>query len=410
MGWKTLVGKNETQLEITMQAFDGIRVLDFTHVYAGPFASYQLAVMGAEVIKIESPQLPDMMRAEGHDDSRNALGLGLGYLVNNQGKKAITLDLSKPQGLEIASQLVQSADVLIENYSGALRRFGLGAEQAHNINPELIYCSMSGYGEDNPNAGFPAYDQVIQAFSGMMSVNGEPDQAPLRVGPPLVDYGTGAQSAFAIASALFQRSRTGKGQVINVNMVDAALMMMSPLIANAMHRGKTENRTGNVQIDRPGYAVYACEDDDLMLGAFTLKQHNKLFAALEFDDINPANVTRLWLKQEGARLRERMLESFSKRSAEAWERYLNQFDVPAARVRDLYEMLQSDQLQRSASSQHKRLADNPMTAPIAAFDYAHGGPEFDSYCARHGEDTDSVLGALGWSQDQLDELRRLEVI
>ena len=395
-----------------MKAFEGIRVLDFTHVYAGPFASYQLAVMGAEVIKIEAPHLPDMMRSEGSDPKRNAEGLGLSYCVNNQGKKAITLDISKPKGANIAKQLIATADVLIENYVGAMQRFGLGPKEAHDINPQLIYCSISGFGSDNPKQGCPAFDNVIQAFSGMMSVNGRPSQERLRVGPPLIDYGTGAQSAFSIASALFQRSRTGKGQFIEVNMVDAALMMMSPLVANAMFLESTEERVGNQPVDRPGYCVYRCEDDDIMLGAFTAKQHLALFTALGLGDLAGSvdEITPGWLTQNSKHIKQRLTDCFKSRTANDWEVHLNQFDVPAARVRDLYQMLMSDQPRRAQSSQHQRLYDSDITSPIAAFKYETDGPEFDSYCARHGEDTDAVLTELGLSPEALVQLKKMSAI
>lgn len=395
-----------------MKAFEGIRVLDFTHVYAGPFASYQLAVMGAEVIKIESPNLPDMMRAEGSDPKRNLEGLGLNYCVNNQGKKAITLDISKPEGVAIAKQLIATADVLVENYVGAMQRYGLGAEQAHQVNPRLIYCSMSGYGSDSVKEGCPAFDNVIQAFSGMMSVNGNPTQERLRVGPPLIDYGTGAQAAFSIASALFQRSRTGKGQFIQVNMVDAALLMMSPLIANAMYRGSTEERGGNQPEKLPGYSVYRCEDDDIMLGTFTVNQYLRLFAALDFEDLvnKTDEVSPDWIAENSISIRQRLIDCFKTKTASEWEAHLNQLDVPAARVRDLYQMLTNDQPHRAPSSQYQRIPGCEMTAPIAAFNYETDGPAFDNYCARHGEDTESVLSELGLSPETLINLKEKAVI
>ena len=215
-----------------------------------------------------------MMRSLGADAALNQRGIGLNFQVNNQGKKAISLDLKHPDGQAIARQLITTADVLVENYTRGLDVFGLSAEEALALNPQLIYCEMSGFGKDNIFGERPAYDNVIQAVSGMMSLNGEPTQSKLRVGPPLVDYGTGAQAAFAIASALFQRSRTGKGQVIEVNMLDAALMMMSPQVADAIHRGSTDPRGGNHNPDFVGYAVYACQDDDIMVGAFSLAQQS----------------------------------------------------------------------------------------------------------------------------------------
>ncbi len=395
-----------------MRPFEGIRILDFTHVYAGPFATFQLAVMGAEVIKIEAPGKPDQIRLEGVDEALNEQGLGTSYVFNNQGKKAISLNLDSDGGDQSAVQLIESADVLVENYPGTMEKYRLGPEQALAINPLLIYCEMTGFGKDNPFAGRPAYDPVIQAASGMMSLNGTADQEFLRVGPPLIDYGMGAQTAFAIASALFQRNLSGKGQVIEANMLDAALVMMSPLVANAIHAGKTEQRTGNVQIDRPGYGVYPCHDDNLMIGAFTLEHHRKLFNVLALQEIIeiPEDFDRQWVRDNGPQLREKMLQCLAHKSAAEWEMVLNNADVPAARVRDLHEMLEQEQLQRAQHSQFERVPDKPYTAPIAAFRFADDGPHLDQHCARHGEDNVSVLAELGYDADAIAALSNKGVI
>jgi len=395
-----------------MRPFEGIRVLDFTHVYAGPFATFQLAVMGAEVIKIEAPGKPDQIRLEGVDEALNEQGLGTNYVFNNQGKKAISLNLDSDEGHQIAVQLIETADVLVENYPGTMAKYGLDPEQALAINPLLIYCEMTGFGKDNPFAGRPAYDPVIQAASGMMSLNGTADQEFLRVGPPLIDYGMGAQTAFAIASALFQRNLSGKGQVIEANMLDAALVMMSPLVANAIHAGKTDQRTGNVQIDRPGYGVYPCRDDNLMIGAFTLAHHHKLFNLLALQEVIeiPPDFDRQWVRENGPQLREKMLQCLAHKSADEWERLLNEADVPAARVRDLHEMLEQEQLQRAQHSQFERVPDKPYTAPIAAFRFADHGPDLDQRCARHGEDNATVLAELGYDDDDIAALSSKGVI
>jgi crotonobetainyl-CoA:carnitine CoA-transferase CaiB-like acyl-CoA transferase len=395
-----------------MQAFEGIRVLDFTHVFAGPFATHQLAVMGAEVIKIEPPGLPDVMRGIGVNEEHNQQGLGSSYIFNNQGKKAITLNLNSPEGKAIALELIGTADVLVENYSNGLEPFGLGPDQALAANPRLIYCEMTGFGSDNEFSGRPAYDPVIQAFSGMMSVNGEADQAYLRVGPPLVDYGTGAQAAFAIASALFQRNHSGKGQVIEVNMLDAALVMMSPQVANAIHAGSTDVRTGNVQTVQPGYAVFACDNGDIMIGAYSLEQHRKLFKVLDIGaliDI-PETIDKQWLKAHGEQIRELILQRLGHNSAEHWEVVLNKADVPAARIRDLHEMLVGDQTKRASNSQYNRVEGSARSAPIAAFRYAEYGPDLNPYCARHGEDNASVYAEIGYDSDAITELVERGVI
>jgi crotonobetainyl-CoA:carnitine CoA-transferase CaiB-like acyl-CoA transferase len=395
-----------------MQAFEGIRILDFTHVYAGPFTTYQFAVMGAEVIKIEPTDNPDMMRNEGVDAASNEIGLGSTYLFNNQGKKAISLNLATEEGQGIARKLIETADVLVENYSSGLDKYGLGSKQALEINPQLIYCNMSAYGPDNEFAGRPAFDPVIQAMSGMMSVNGEPDQPFIRVGPPLIDYGTGAQAAFAISSALFQRSRTGKGQVIHVNMLDAALVMMSPILAGAMQSGETEKRTGNGHNSRPGYAVYTCQGGDLMIGAFTPRHHQNLFDAMTIwtEIEQPESIDSHWLGQNGEKIRYCLSQKFSLNTADHWEVFLNSHDLPAAKVRDQYEMLKHDQPRRAWTSQHQRIPGNEMTVPISAFTFAESGPALDTRCARHGEDTNSVLGELGFSKNELDQLRESGII
>ena len=395
-----------------MQSFDGIRVIDFTHVYAGPFATQQLAVMGAEVIKVEPVDSPDMMRREGAYQVSNEQGLGTCYVVNNQGKRAISLDLSQQQGRLIARQLIADADVLVENYCGGLDRFGLGVEETMTLNPQLIYCEMSGYGREGLFANRPAYDPIIQASSGIMSLNGSASDPYLRVGPPLVDYGTGAQAAFAIASALFQRTRTGKGQHIEVNMQDAALVMISPLIANAMHAGKTDSRLGNACGHYPGYGIYACRDDNLMLGAFNERQHQRLFEAMELRDAMeiPETPSHAWIADNRQSLMDLLTDRFVTRPADYWEELLNRNDIPAARVRDLYQMLHSEQPGRAESSQHKRLEDSEMTAPIAAFRFAEHGPSLDRRCARHGEDSVSVLTELGYTPEEIEQLQLRGVI
>ena len=395
-----------------MNALDGIRVLDFTHIYAGPFATYQLGVMGAEIIKIEPPHNPDAMRSKGVDGGQNEIGLGSTYVFNNQGKKAITLNLKTPQGLQIAKELVVTADVLVENYSAGLTDLGLGPEITKAINPRLIYCEMSGFGRGHYYSGRPAYDPVIQAFSGMMSLNGEADQDYIRVGPPLIDYGTGAQTAFAIAAALLQRHKTGKGQLIEVNMLDAAMLMMSPHIANTMQAGFTEERSGNVSKSLPGYSVFPTKDHNLMVGAFTLVQHTNLFKALslEYANLPTKKINAKFLAKNNAVIRQEISDVLQHQTAEHWEEYLNQNDIPAARIRNVYEMLDNDQPRRASSSRHKRFHGSDMEMPIAAFTYAEDGPELDYRCAKQGEDTLTVLTELGYSESDMIDLEKLGVI
>ncbi|GGY01556.1 CaiB/BaiF CoA transferase family protein [Streptomyces hiroshimensis] len=206
------------------RAFSGVRVLDLTHVLAGPFAAYQLGVLGADVIKIEPPGRPDFVRGRGPDPELNRQLRGINYQVQGGGKRAMTLDLKTPGGREVFRSLVRTADVVVENYrAGALERLGVGYDDLSAINPRLIHCSMTGYGQSGPRAEVNAYDNVVQAASGVIArCDGrKPDVA-------FIDYGSGYNAAFAIAAALYARARDGRGQRIDCAMFDTALMLMGP--------------------------------------------------------------------------------------------------------------------------------------------------------------------------------------
>src|SRR5437870_7056275 len=187
--------------------FEGIRIIDITHVLAGPFAAYQLAVLGAEVIKVEHPDEPDQSRDGGTDRTLNRQHMGTSFLTQGSNKRSITLDLKDERGREVLKRLVARADVLVENYRpGAFAALGLGYEAMAAINPRLVYCSISAFGQDGPRGSQTAYDHVIQATSGLMATTGTPEVNPIKFGSPAVDYATGTMAAFALASALFQTS------------------------------------------------------------------------------------------------------------------------------------------------------------------------------------------------------------
>lgn len=397
-----------------MRPFHNIRVLDFTHVFAGPFATFQLGVLGAEIIKIEPPHTPDMMRRWGANPELNEEGIGLDFQINNQGKKAITLNLDTEEGQEIIRKMILSADVMVENYSDGLVRYGLEPDDVLALNPQMIYCQMTAYGkgENNEFEGRPAFDPVVQAFAGLMANTGEEDQDILRIHAPLIDYGTGAQAAFAIASALFQRSQTGRGQHIEVNMIDACLMMMSPQVASAIHSGKPPAKAGNVRATMPGYSMWPCKTGHIQLGAFTASQNQKLFTALEFNtDIDlPETLTYEWITENAAILHKLLRQRLSTQSADYWEVLLNQRDVPASRVRELDEAMLKDHPRRDSANQFKRTPGSEVTSPIAAFRYAEHGPDLDTRCAQHGEDTGSILAEFGYDEEAIALLQEKGVV
>ena len=393
-----------------MQPFEGIRVIDMTHVLAGPFCTYQLAVLGADVIKVESPGNPDLTREEGVSPALNDQLYGTYFMAQNAGKRAISLDIKSTEGAEILKRLAATADVLVENYrGGSLDRLGLGYAALSAVNPQLIYCSLTGFGHTGPKRSDPAYDIVIQAFSGIMAANGEAESAPVRVGPPMVDYGTGAQAALAVSAALFQRIRTKKGQRIDVSMLDAALMLMSANVAATQANGRAPQAHGNAHPTNAGYAAYDTSDGLLMLGAWTNRQMGDLFRALG-DGERAAAVEATPRGDIGSRREEDaafLRTALAQKTADSWELILNQAGVPAARVRRLDEAMAHAQIASRTVLQTTPGADRegaPKALPVAAFSYAHGGPAPGRAPPKVGEHTAEILAELGYDAAAIADL------
>jgi crotonobetainyl-CoA:carnitine CoA-transferase CaiB-like acyl-CoA transferase len=396
----------------TPRPFEGVRVLDLTHVLAGPFCTYQLALLGADTIKIEEPGEGDVARQTGADRTLNRRLMGTGYLTQNANKRCLTLDLGDPRGRDVLKRLVAGADVLVENYrTGAMAARGLGYDDLRAVNPRLIYCSMTAFGQEGPKAEHNAYDCVIQAISGLMGTTGLPTTSPLKTGAPVIDYASGLSAAFAVSSALFQRERTGQGQRIDCAMLDTALMLMSSMVTGYLWSGVPPKRRGN-DLEYAGVSAYETKDGILMLGSFRKGQHRRLWQALGRPDL--AELSSVADQEEhreqlAAALREIMVT----RTAEEWERFLTGIQVPAARVRTLAEALDLDQIaHRGLLHRFEGVpaVEKPLTVPVAAFRFAHGGPRADTPPRQLGADTDLVLGELGLTPDEILALRRDRVV
>ncbi|MEW2912869.1 CoA transferase [Leisingera sp. JC11] len=392
-----------------MRPFEGVRVLDLTHVYAGPFAAYQLAVLGAEVIKIEPAAQPDLTRGEGADPELNARGMGLAFQAQAAGKKCLALDLAGSEGQEIFARLVETADVVVLNYTlPAVQRLGLTYERLAELKPDLIYCAISGFGQQGPKAEHPAYDTVIQAFSGIMAANGEAGQDPLRVGPAMVDYGTGAQAALAISAALYGRAVTGQGRYIDVAMADAALMLQNSGTCQALHTGKGPRPHGNRDPSLAGYAAYQTAEGTLMIGAYTNKQMAALMRTVgrpaEAEAI--ANTPRAEIAARQTWDAEVLADVMLTRTAAEWEELLNAHHVPAARVRHLEESLAEPHYQARGAVQE---AEGQRLA-VAGFAYGHGSPALDHGPRAHGADSAEVLAGIGITPEAFAALKSRGVV
>ena len=392
-----------------MQAFSNIRIIDLTHVIAGPFCTYQLAVMGADVIKIEPPNSPDMSRTSGAPSPADA-GLASDFTAQNANKRSVCIDLKTARGVEVVRRLLATADVFVENYrSGAMAKVGLDYPAVAAVKPDIIYCAITGFGQRGPNAERTAYDNVIQAYSGLMAATGDAHSAPLKVGPPVLDYGTGIQAAFAIAAALYQRSVTAKGQFIDVAMLDAAIMLMSSHVTRWQQCGELSPLSGNNSAFNAGYGCYPTGDGLLMLGANTGKQMAALWAVLGVADAGAEDMTEAAMRTRFNDDRRRIAAILLTQSAEFWEREFNRRRVPAARVRRLDEALTDRQLESRSVLRQPPGAD-AQALPVAAFQTTDNGPALTRPPPRLAQHTDEVLREIGYDERELAQLQDEGVI
>jgi crotonobetainyl-CoA:carnitine CoA-transferase CaiB-like acyl-CoA transferase len=350
---------------------DGLRVLDLSHVIAGPLASFYLAQMGAEVIKVESPLGGEVMRAQRDGDA--ATDTPDGFVALNAGKKSLAIDIRTSEGAGIVRELAKTVDVFIENFRpGVVKKYGLDYASIAALKSNIVYCSISGYDQEGEWSGRGAYDHVVQALTGMMLVtgNGE-DDPPVKVGFPVIDVAVGMLSALAIVSSIHRRDREGRGQYVDASMAQAALALMYPLTSAALTSGKEPERLGNRGYSgSPTADTYQCMDGWLSTAANTPPQFRKLARvlgvealcsdarALDLDAFNAPNGGFVVAKDLDY-VRGQIRDAFRLRSAAEMETLLNAVGVPAARVRSLGEFLR------------ETVGRDKLTLPV--FDFAQDG-------------------------------------
>lgn len=386
----------------------GIRVLDLTNVLAGPFACHQLAHLGAEVIKVEAVARGDLARNLGADAELSAKGMGISFLAQNPGKKSLTLNLKDPRGKQALTRLVATSDVLVENFRpGVMDRLGLGFDSLKTRNPSLIYCAISGFGQDGPWADRPAYDQIIQGLSGVMSVTGDADSAPLRVGYPLADTVGGLTAAMAITAAL---NAPDRGTFIDISMLDSVLATMGWVVSNHLVGGVAPTPQGNENPTSAPSGTFQCADGLINIAANKDEQWDLLARHLERPDLleHPDFATREDRKANRLRLKAELETVLTKRPARDWSRELNGIGVPAGAVMTVPEILG-----------HPQIADRGLLARFEdapgvdrAFDLMRIGamfdgtrPAVDSPPPALGANSEDILGALGYSAAEITEMQ-----
>lgn len=402
-----LQGKGNERVQMA-SPFSGIRVIDLTHVLAGPFCTYQLALLGADVIKVERPGSPDCTRGRGPDDNLNAAGMGLTYQVQGANKRACAIDLSDQAGREIFLRLVETADVIVENFrTGSLAAYGLDATTLCANNPGMIYCSLTGFGHLGARAERNAYDNVIQAASGIMDRTGGADAPPRKAGASFVDYTAGLNAAFAIAAALMHREREGKGQIIDCAMLDAALITMAPELSAALHQGPHTKRPAEA-----GLGCYQTAEGHITLGAFNLRQNTRLWQALghpEFAALDSWEA--LW--SEADAMRHRLGSILLTRTAAEWEDFFARIRVPAERVRSLDEASRMPHLAERGFVRELAYPTDPANSvhvPLAAFRYRSDGPAITRPPPAFGQHTRDVLNEIGYTDAEIESFLAAGII
>lgn len=387
---------------------DGIRVIDFTHVLAGPACAYFLGLLGAEVIKVESRDRGDGMRHRGGTDAdRSAQGMSTAYLAQGSGKSSIALDLSSEGGKAVMQRLLAGADVLVENHlPDTLRGLGLHESDTRRDHPHLIHCAMTGYGRGGPLENAPAYDVNIQAACGIMTLTGTPDTGPLRTGAPIMDYGVAMAAGFAVASALYQRSQTGQGSFVDVSMLETGLTLMTSTITDFLATGHRPEPRGNAANSRsPGAGNFPCKEGTLALGINEEPQFRRFAQAIGKGSWleDPRFATRPERKRNAGELEQEMAELLLQRTAAEWEDLLLSHQVPVARMRSLPETLEMPQV---AARNYLHSDEDAPTVPTLPFRIDHANSHAPR-CAppRLGADTAAVLTGAGFSADEIADLQ-----
>lgn len=397
-----------------MGLLDNIRVVDLTNVLAGPFATVHLALLGAEVIKIENPDGGDLARKLGNVPRLNQELMGTSFLAQNPNKKSLTLNMKAEEGKEIFRKLVKTADVLVENFRpGVMARLGFSYEELSKLNPRLIYCAISGFGQTGPDAFRPAYDQIIQGLAGVMAINGDERLNPLRCGFPVCDTVGGLNAAFAILAALYYRERTGEGQFIDIALLDSIMPLMGWVAANLLIGGQQPQLLGNDNFTAAPSGTFRTRDGHINIAANKQQQWEDLADTLGVPELK----TDVRFQERDTRKANRFLltplleEKLTQNTTAHWVEVLNAKGIPSGEILSLEAALSSDQVRHRGAIADVEL---PGLGVIQIFNltakFSKTPARIDMPPPRLSEHTEAILSELGYSIEEMRALREKTVI
>ena len=394
----------------------GIKVLDLTSVLAGPYSTYQLALLGAEVIKIENLSDGDWTRGGGKDKELNDQSMGTSFLIQNSDKKSIQLDLKSNQGKEVALKLIKSVDVFVENMRpGKVEKLGLGWEDVSLINDKIVYCSISAFGQDGPLSKRGAYDHIVQGMTGIMTTTGTKESGPTKVGAPYIDYATGLNAAFAIMAALYETKQNQKAIRLDVSMMDTSLLLMANMVTEHLNSGWIPTQMGNeAQSGSPSSGMFKTKTDLILLAANNDHQFLSLCDALNTISVFDKDKWEFesYRKNNKEKLREELQGIFITQSAEYLENLLNDFNVPAGKIRTLPEALSEEQfLQRKLWNKiNIKSINKQFLVPSIGFKVNENVVVPENPPPILGGDTKSILNSIGINDHEIDNLREQDII
>jgi crotonobetainyl-CoA:carnitine CoA-transferase CaiB-like acyl-CoA transferase len=398
--------------------FEGVRILDFSQILAGPYATYQFALMGADVIKVERRGGEDLryfdMRRTPTSTPWTERGLTPSWQAINGGKRSLTLDLQKPEAVEIVKRLAANADVVMENFRpGVMDRLGIGYAALSAINPRLIYCALSAFGQTGPERLGAGYDGKIQAMSGIMAMTGHKEIGPTRVGFAACDVVAGATAAFGISSALFQRTQTGRGQFVDVSMLEAALAYLSWPIAEYTLAGHSSEQLGNRSVTlTPTSDLFKTGGGHILLSVTNEKQFVALMRTLGREDVfGDARFSDWFLRTQNEHALRKIIEdALATKTAREWENILNAAGAPCASIWKVEEVIDHPQIAARNALQELETPYGRLRFTGLGFQLAHGNGRLDRMAPTLSEHTDEVLLSAGYSSDEVAAFHKAEIV